>query len=1008
MAGAILLTLLTAGPAFAQTTKDALEIFRQGQSQLAEGHYKEAEATYRKALTAFQKAQGPDSLDAGTTLGDIALTLKAQGRYKEAEATYRQALAIQRKAGGPKHPGVATTLQNLANLYLDMGRFREAEPLFQEALQLLAERPGPELVGALINAARLTSLRGRYAESEAMMIQSIGLAERLYGAQHPFIGQLLINLISLYNEQGRSKEAEQLTQRVTALFKPHMDEQTPEAISMLTILAAQEAWQGRADRGVVLMQRALDLSTRLKGAEHADTAQLMTNVATFQLLDGKPAEAEVLLRRALAIQEKALGADHLDLADTLASLGGALILQDHYADCEAVALRQIAILDKRLGKKHPRVAEALLNLAALYQLQGKHKQARGLLDRALKIVRTTFGDAHPLVAEALHKLGEVARAQGRLSEALKLHQQASDLDETLLALRLSVASEPQKRVLIDQLNDTTRQLLALHWSAAPTSEPAARLALTTVLRRKGRALDALADDVAVLRSHLGMQEATLLDQLQESRSQLASMSLAATGATDPALRKQLDALSDSVHRQEQALLASSDAFRGQEQPATIDAVQRALPSDGALVEFVTWEPFDPTPRTGPDDGVQTWGPPRMAAYVLHPDGALQWVDLGPTAELDAQLQRFRKALLRCPTEGEPRSGACLAPGWNLEEVKAEGAATAKLVWAPLEPSLKGVEHVILAPDGELNLLPFGALVDASGRFLVESRRLSLVTTGRDLLRFGTVRASTAAPVVVSDPNYDVVDKVAPTPVMARRASALSSVHWDRLKGTAAEGASVGARLTGVRTYSGERADERTLKGVHAPSILHIATHGFFLKDAPDGRAASTRGFIRPAGAEAAKVPEHPLIRSGLVFAGANAGGRQGEDGFLTALEVSSVDLWGTQLVVLSACETGLGDVQNGQGVYGLRRALVLAGAASQITSLWQVDDAGTLDLMDRTYSHLSRGVGPAEALRLAQRELLADKAHVHPWFWASFTAAGQWTPLEGVTFAPVSDKKVVK
>lgn len=139
--------------------------------------------------------------------------------------------------------------------------------------------------------------------------------------------------------------------------------------------------------------------------------------------------------------------------------------------------------------------------------------------------------------------------------------------------------------------------------------------------------------------------------------------------------------------------------------------------------------------------------------------------------------------------------------------------------------------------------------------------------------------------------------------------------------------------------------------------------------------------------------ENPLLRSGLALAGANRRQSGEEDGILTALEASGLDLWGTKLVVLSACETGIGEVKTGEGVYGLRRALVMAGAETQVMSLWKVDDEATKNLMVGYYKRLLAGEGRSEALRQVQLAMLKSPATAHPFYWASFIASGDWRPL---------------
>jgi CHAT domain-containing protein len=222
----------------------------------------------------------------------------------------------------------------------------------------------------------------------------------------------------------------------------------------------------------------------------------------------------------------------------------------------------------------------------------------------------------------------------------------------------------------------------------------------------------------------------------------------------------------------------------------------------------------------------------------------------------------------------------------------------------------------------------------------------------------------------------------------------ANLRFGALPGTAEEAAALAKVLPDARVYTGAAATEEVLKQLRAPSILHIATHGFFLQSSASD-PGGTRGLT--AAAPAAAAPgnrQDALVLSGLALAGANqrsSGG--GEDGILTALEATGLDLWGTRMVVLSACETGVGDARNGEGVYGLRRALVLAGADSQVMSLWQVSDTATKDLMIAYYQRLRANEGRADGLRNVQLAILRDPTRAHPFYWASFIPSGDWREL---------------
>jgi CHAT domain-containing protein len=304
-------------------------------------------------------------------------------------------------------------------------------------------------------------------------------------------------------------------------------------------------------------------------------------------------------------------------------------------------------------------------------------------------------------------------------------------------------------------------------------------------------------------------------------------------------------------------------------------------------------------------------------------------------------------------------------------------------------------HLLVSPDGALSLIPFAALVDEHGAYAIERYTITYLTSGRDVLRLRESVPSATGAVVVADPKFG-------NPVVRRAArEGGAATHIDEsqyffapLPGVASEVRALRQLLPQATFLTGDEATKPRLMAVRGPAVLHIATHGFFLSD-----AAAPQDDVRAGGDDTTRLARmvghatNPLVRSGLALTGANASGASAGEGVLTALEAAGLDLWGTKLVVLSACDTGVGTVRNGDGVYGLRRAFVLAGAESQLMTLWPVSDRRTRDLMVSFYSTLLRGTPSGEALRDAQLAML-HAAHVHPYYWASFILSGRWTALE--------------
>lgn len=390
-----------------------------------------------------------------------------------------------------------------------------------------------------------------------------------------------------------------------------------------------------------------------------------------------------------------------------------------------------------------------------------------------------------------------------------------------------------------------------------------------------------------------------------------------------------------------------------------------------------------------EDGSRDW----YVAFVVPASGdGPRLVDLGPAPLIDRAIARFRRGLAEGATIGPTHRGFTSVPASDDGWAQAGAVLRERLV-DPLRAVLGTRTRLVLAPDGDVATLPFEALPDDHGGYLIDTLDISYVSAGRDLLRLASPPAIvSSAPLVLADPDFDL-RLHSSSPARARDAAeealhASGIARFDRLPGTREEAAAIGA-LLGVEPLVGEAAREDQLREARSPLVLHIATHGFFLPS-PTDAASDDEGRL-------ASAARNPLVRSGLALAGANGWLRgdtlpsDGDDGIVTGEDIVGLDLEGTALVVLSACETGLGDVVPGEGVMGLRRAFAVAGARTLIFSLWKVPDVQTRMLMTHVYEALIAGKGRAEALRHAQQRVRAE--HPAPFYWAAFICQGDASPL---------------
>jgi CHAT domain-containing protein/Tfp pilus assembly protein PilF len=955
------------------SVKEAKQLIGEADSLRAGGRYAEGVEKAESALALFEKALDPGHIEIGNALNSLGLLYEVRGDYARAEASYRRALVIFEQVLGAEHPAVAAVLQNLA---------------------------------------AIADARGDLRGEEELLRRSLTLYEKALGEEHPQVAVSLNALARLYHDKGEYGRAEPLYQRALAIDEKAPNVEPSALAFVINNLADLYEAKGDYERAVAFFKRALAIREQALGPEHPDVAYSLHSLGNLYGAEGEYAQAEALHRRALAIREKVFGPEHIYVANSLNNLAMSYRGEGDYRQAEALLKRSLAIYEKTFGPEHREVATILDNMGALFKEEGAYARAQALHRRALAIYERVLGTEHPTVATALNNLALLYDAKGDYAQAVRFFARSQEVGEHNLRTILISGSERQKQVYLDTLSLQTDYAVSLHLRSAPANEQAARLALTTILRRKGRVLDAMADQLGTLRLHATPQDQMLLDQLVKAFSRLAALQLSGQDKLSPEARRAETAQAASeVERLQAEISRSSAEFRTQSQPITLEAVRQAIPAGAALVEFFAYRPYDTRAKRP-----RKIGAARYAAYVLRRDTPTpEFADLGPAAPIDAAVERLRTALR------DPKSVG----------VKGLAREVDRLVMWRVRNLLGKTRHVLIAPDGTLNLIPFAALADERNRYLAEDYSFTYLTSGRDLLRLQTQVASQSAPMVLADPLYDVAaSEPTPTPagrdtqgsVESRRSADFALMNFKPLPGTAEEAAVLAGLMPDARVLLRESATEAALKRVSRPRLLHIATHGFFLPDQP---RAAPDGDETPRGTsdtlDAMHLPprwENPLLRSGLVLAG--VGQRQsgaGEDGVLTALETAGLDLRGTKLAVLSACETGLGEVRNGEGVYGLRRALVLAGSEAQVMSLWKVSDAGTRDLMLAYYTRLQNGEGRTEALRQVQLAMLRGELsagvsgarrsttdtgkglttsdYPHPYYWAAFIQSGDWRDMDG-------------
>ncbi|NEO55845.1 MAG: tetratricopeptide repeat protein [Okeania sp. SIO3B5] len=928
-----------------------------------QGKYTEAEPLFQQSLAIWKEKLGDNHLDVAKSLNNLALLYESQGRYTEAEPLYQQSLAIRKEKLGDNHPDVAMSLNGLATLYYSQGKYTEAEPLYQQSLAIRKKKLGDnhtDVAVSLNNLAAFYKSQGRYMKAESLYQQSLAIWKEKLGDNHPDVATSLNNLAAFYKSQGRYTEAEPLYQQSLAIRKEKLGDNHPDVAISLNNLAELYSLQGRYTEAEPLYQQSLAIIKEKLGDNHPYVASSLNNLAELYSLQGRYREAKPLFQQSLAIRKKKLGDNHPDVATSLNGLALLYKSQERYTKAESLYQQSLAIWKEKLGDNHPDVATSLNNLAELYRLQGRYTKSESLYQQSLSITKEKLGDNHPDVATSLNNLAGLYYSQGNTISGVGLLSQGLEVEERNLSKNLIAGDERQKQDYMSKISGITDAAVSLNLQSAPNNLEATRLGLKTIFQRKGRILDVLTNSLQILRQRIDDPKTQeLLNQLITKGTQLSNLIFkkAEYFPDSKVYRELLTNAETEVKGLEDELSRHSAEFRNLSQPITLEKIQQQIPADTALVELVRYQPVNlKTPQN------ERFGKPRYAAYILYQTGEPQAIDLGEAEPIDKTVEKLRKYLRNSKVP--------------LEQLQRSARKLDEMVMQPVRQLLGETKTILLSPDAALNLIPFEALVDENNQYLVENYQITYLTSGRDLLRQNP-KNNRQTPLVIANPKYEQQGEI--VTLDNYRSIDLSDRVFLPLGGTQVEAETISQLFPEALMLTKTKATENALKQVKNPDFLHIATHGFFLS--------------KPKSENSTDI-DNPLFRSGLVFAGVEKQQSGGDDGVFTAYEATLLNLVGTQLVVLSACDTGIGDISAGEGIYGLRRAFVIAGSESQMMSLWKVEDEATKDLMVAYYQGLKAGKGRRDALLDIQRDWLQEGEYQHPYYWASFIFSGDSTPIE--------------
>lgn len=957
----------------------------------------------------IRKKQGDLDPLYGKTLIDFARRKEDEGDYILAESLYQKSLVIFRENFGEKNPLYLNTLYHLAYIHKLLGKFESALSFYKNLIPLVEDVHGKlskEYSDAMNDLGLLHKELGNFTEAEKYYVESLDIKVQLFGEDSIPTAVTMNNLGYLYMCLGNLPKASQLYQKVIEIKKKQLGEENLSYATSLTNFAYLHELLGDIKEAKTLYERSLWITEKKLGKDHPFVASNLTNLALLNEQEGNFALAELFLKKSLIIRGKQLGESSPEFNASLNNLGTFYINFKKYAEAESILRQAIKGIEKNFGKNHILYARTISNLGAVYYSQGDFIAAEPLAKESKIVTGESLGKNHPEYAQVLRNLAGIYIMADKKEDALLLFKEAITIEDKVISTILPICSENQRLTFISSIRYQFDVYISFILQYFAHDSDRVKDSFDFVLRRK-----AITGEVFMAQKDASLigkfpEYKNAVDEINELRRTISNLTL--SGPNEEGIEKHKEKLV-KLYRQKDGLEADLakkiPEFNLEQQlkNVTRDIISKKIPPDSVLIEFVRYTKFNFAAIDAKHES--RIYEDRYCAFLMKcqdPD-AIQIVDLGDATIIDTLIGKFKYELLGGVTQQERDLGEHFRE-LPLAQIENTGHKLFDTVVRPLMSIIDQGNHLIIAPDSELSAIPFEIIPIGSNNRLIDLFSITYIGVGRDILRFSTIVQKTSSlPVVIADPAYDLTMDGSTSIETTVSESQLSrdfdmKKRFTYLPATKIEGEKI-ATMLGVKPWLGSEALEGKLKRVQSPNIIHIATHGFFLKNKSINEGKYSTHHISTEGLNSMKfnssaiaIYENPLLRSGLALAGVNTWLNNGklppeaEDGILTAEDVTGLDLTSTDLVVLSACETGLGEVQVGEGVLGLRRSFMLAGAKSLIISLWSVPDSPTQELMEMLYKHMLRGKSRAESLRAAQ--LTLRERYPHPRDWGAFIFQG--------------------
>ncbi len=904
-------------------------IYKGKQAKLAETFLKEALAI-RTEIFSKKGVEYTSSLKA------LGMLYYETADYKNSEVYYDEYLISKKKTFGEKHLEYADALTSLARLYKKLGLYENAKKYYLEASNIYKESLGEKHTtysSNLFNLATSYKDMGYFTIAEPLYKESLRLKKELVGRKHPDYALIVNGLANLYRQMGCYLLAEQQYKESLAIYK------------------------------------------EIFGEKHINYAGLLNNLGIVATMNEHYAEAETLLKKAAAIQKEILGTEHPDYAQTIGNLANIYSAVGHFSKAEAFLKEDIRIKKSVLGNQHEQYARSLLSLALFYMDTQNYQLAQTLFEEALQILKASLGEKHPDYVYTLQGFARLNWLKGNKDVSFKEQTSIKNWVLEQISLQFPYLSELQREGFYNEVLLRKISVYGSYAIARPEIDTEAlydlQLATKAVLMQATQ---------KIRNRILNSGDSALIKKYAEWNSIKEKIIRASQMTQEERKQKsiEMESLQSLNEDLEKELSLKSEAFAtltDKKQTSWKD-IQKTLKKNEAAIEIVRFNKFGVHDSiTDTSDVAKAPNFPKYYIYYLS--------DTIYYAALIVKKNSKKPEIILLKNGKELEKDFAIYQKNAIQFLQKDSLSYAQF-WQPIASNLKGIKKVYFSPDGIYNQISLNTLQNPkTKKFVLDEIELHLVTNTKDILAFGKSENKTLKAELLGYPLYDLqtqnADAARMREILADSTRAFANFQQvSLLPGTKKEVETIYEILNKknyqTKVLMEKNATEENIKKIKNPKVLHLSTHGFFI----DSKEKNEK--------------VNPMLRSGLLLTGVSDYTRAEmkpdvEDGILTALEAANLDLDETDLVVLSACETGLGDVKAGEGVYGLQRAFKVAGAKSIVMSMWKVDDAVTQKLMTTFYQKFAESNKARQAFKEAQA--IIKKQHPEPYYWGAFVMVGE-------------------